>query len=237
MSYLDYLPDDVLDSIYGKVITDTTNDIETQLVALETSLIIITKQIKYTPYMLKMLTFEAHVIVNYPEHPIYDKFLHINPNINLRRRIKAKVVRVIILNEWDIHIHTYETGLAGNRPQHITLDITEETHGPEPVTNFSIIDDMMRYVLANPITVHDDAWDYNCVASISIYNDDNDDNDDYDYDYDVAYNNLDYIAKDNEEVVEVYITLSKNLWTSDDEVVIFGRTHEYSEITEFDDEE
>jgi hypothetical protein len=249
MSYLDYLPNDVLNIIYGKVVADTTNDIEAQLVALEKSIEVITQQVKYTPEMLQVLTFEAPVTViaplvvdNFPTHPIYDKFLHINPLINLRRRINAKRVRVRVWNHWEIHLHTPETGLMGYRPNHLTVDISEETHGTAPVTNFTVLDEMMRYALHHPIGLHNPVWNYNWVESITVSNDEDDSDGEIDSDSDgevirgqdrvrLERNNRDYTY---DGVVDVYIQLRTG---ADYGMHQFGRTHEYSEITEFAQEE
>lgn len=243
VSYLDLLPEDVLEIIYKQVIADTTAEVEAQIASLEASMVrIIQKHYAYNNnwsfYMMKMMTPSTDNI--HPTHPVYDGFLHINPNINLHRRITAKCVRVRIHNVWRLTFHTANTGLAGHRPGNITFDITKETHGDEAVTNFTIIDEIMRYALCHDVSLHNRGWDYNCIHHIATLTDDDDDSEeDEDYDYNewfqrqVDINNTDYIAKDDEDVVTVYIDLAKS-WEYAGERM-FERTHELSSAN-FDDD-
>jgi hypothetical protein len=245
MSYLDLLPDDVLSIIYTHVIADTTADIETEVALLEANMsIIINRHYAYTNnwtfYMMKMMTPHNNNI--HPIHAVYDGFLHINPNINLSRRITAERIRVSIPNVWEMTVHTPENGLAGTRPTTLTWDITKEFHGEDPVTNFTVIDEIIRYALAHDVSLNNDGWKHNCVHHITIINpDDSDDDEEEDNDNDNGYlqrqadiNNTDYTAKDDEDVVTVYIDLYKS-W---DYVGarMFERTHEQSCLANFDDD-
>ena len=245
MSYLDLLPDDVLSIIYGQVIADTTADIETEVALLEANMsIIVNRHYAYTNnwtfYMMKMMTPYNDNI--HPIHAVYDGFLHINPNINLNRRITAKRIRVSIANVWDMTVHTRETGLAGTRPMSLTCDITKEFHGDDPVTNFTVIDEIMRYALAHDVSLNNEGWRNNCIHHISIINpgddeDDEDDDDDEDTGYlqrQVDINNTDYTAGDDEEVVTIHIDLYKS-WLYGG-ARMFERTHEQSCLTNFDDD-
>ena len=245
MSYLDLLPDDVLSIIYERVIADTTADIETEVALLEANMsIIVNRHYAYTNnwtfYMMKMMTPYNDNI--HPIHAVYDGFLHINPNINLNRRITAKRIRVSIANVWDMTVHTRETGLAGTRPMSLTCDITKEFHGDDPVTNFTVIDEIMRYALAHDVSLNNEGWRNNCIHHISIINpgddeDDEDDDDDEDTGYlqrQVDINNTDYTAGDDEEVVTIHIDLYKS-WLYGG-ARMFERTHEQSCLTNFDDD-
>lgn len=245
MSYLDLLPDDVLSIIYERVIADTTADIDAEVALLEANMsIIVNRHYAYTNnwtfYMMKMMTPYNDNI--HPIHAVYDGFLHINPNINLNRRITAKRIRVSIANVWDMTVHTRETGLAGTRPMSLTCDITKEFHGDDPVTNFTVIDEIMRYALAHDVSLNNEGWRNNCIHHISIINpgDDEDDDDDDDED-DTGYlqrqvdiNNTDYTAGDDEEVVTIHIDLYKS-WMYGG-ARMFERTHEQSCLTNFDDD-
>jgi hypothetical protein len=237
MSYLDLLPDDVLSIIYAQVIADTTADIETEVALLEANMsIIVNRHYAYTNnwtfYMMKMMTPYNDNI--HPIHAVYDGFLHINPNINLTRRITAERIKVRIANVWDVTIHTRETGLAGTRPTTLSWDITKEFHGEDPVTNFTIIDEIMRYALAHDISLNNEGWKHNCIHHISIINPGDDDDDDDDDEVDeVAINNTDYTAEDG-ETVTVYVDLYKS-WMYGG-ARMFERTHEQSCLTNFDDD-
>ena len=248
MSYLDLLPDDVLSIIYAQVIADTTADIETEVALLEANMsIIVNRHYAYTNnwtfYMMKMMTPYNDNI--HPTHAVYDGFLHINPNINLTRRITAERIRVSIANVWDMTIHTHETGFAGTRPTTLSWDITKEFHGEDPVTNFTIIDEIMRYALAHDVSLNNEGWRHNCVHHISIINPGDDDEDDEeeqdDNEEDNGYlqrqrdiNNTDYTAEDNDEIVTVYVDLYKS-WTYFG-ASMFERTHEQSCLANFDDD-
>ena len=248
MSYLDLLPDDVLSIIYAQVIADTTADIETEVALLEANMsIIVNRHYAYTNnwtfYMMKMMTPMNDKI--HPTHAVYDGFLHINPNINLTRRITAERIRVSIANVWDMTIHTHETGFAGTRPTTLSWDITKEFHGEDPVTNFTIIDEIMRYALAHDVSLNNEGWRHNCVHHISIINPGDDDEDDEeeqdDNEEDNGYlqrqrdiNNTDYTAEDNDEIVTVYVDLYKS-WTYFG-ASMFERTHEQSCLANFDDD-
>ena len=248
MSYLDLLPDDVLSIIYAQVIADTTADIETEVALLEANMsIIVNRHYAYTNnwtfYMMKMMTPYNDNI--HDTHAVYDGFLHINPNINLTRRITAERIRVSIANVWDMTIHTHETGFAGTRPTTLSWDITKEFHGEDPVTNFTIIDEIMRYALAHDVSLNNEGWRHNCVHHISIINPGDDDEDDEeeqdDNEEDNGYlqrqcdiNNTDYTAGDDEDVVNVYIDLYKS-WTYFG-ASMFERTHEQSCLANFDDD-
>lgn len=248
MSYLDLLPDDVLSIIYAQVIADTTADIETEVALLEANMsIIVNRHYAYTNnwtfYMMKMMTPMNDNI--HPTHAVYDGFLHINPNINLTRRITAERIRVSIANVWDMTIHTHETGFAGTRPTTLSWDITKEFHGEDPVTNFTIIDEIMRYALAHDVSLNNEGWRHNCVHHISIINPGDDDEDDEeeqdDNEEDNGYlqrqrdiNNTDYTAEDNDEIVTVYVDLYKS-WTYFG-ASMFERTHEQSCLANFDDD-
>ena len=249
MSYLDLLPDDVLELIYQKVVADTTAEVEAQIASLEASMVNINRKHyayvnNWSFYMMKMMTPMNDN--NTPTHPVYDGFLHIHPNINLHRRITAKCVRVRILNVWNLTIHTPETGLAGERPTSIELDITKETHGDEPITNFTVIDEIMRYALSHDVSLHNEGWRNNCIHHISLVNpggvdedDEDEDEDDDNYDYNgyrqrqADINNTDYTAGDDEDVVTVYIDLYKS-WDYFG-ASMFERTHEHSSAN-FDDD-
>lgn len=235
MSYLDLLPDDVLSIIYDQVIADTTADIETEITNLEANMcIIVNRHYAYsnnwTFYMMKMMTPYNDNI--HPTHAVYDGFLHINPNINLNRRITAERIRVRIANVWDMTIHTYETGLAGTRPTTLTWDITKEFHGEDPVTNFTVIDEIMRSALAHDVSLNNEGWKHNCIHHISIINPGDDDDDDDEVD-EVAINNTDYTAEDG-ETVTVYVDLYKS-WMYGG-ARMFERTHEQSCLANFDDD-
>lgn len=245
MSYLDLLPDDVLSIIYERVIADTTADIDAEVALLEANMsIIVNRHYAYTNnwtfYMMKMMTPYNDNI--HPIHAVYDGFLHINPNINLNRRITAKRIRVSIANVWDMTVHTRETGLAGTRPMSLTCDITKEFHGEDPVTNFTVIDEIMRYALAHDVSLNNEGWRNNCIHHISIINpgddeDDEDDDDDEDTGYlqrQVDINNTDYTAGDDEDVVTIHIDLYKS-WLYGG-ARMFERTHEQSCLTNFDDD-
>ena len=248
MSYLDLLPDDVLSIIYAQVIADTTADIETEVALLEANMsIIVNRHYAYTNnwtfYMMKMMTPMNDNI--HPTHAVYDGFLHINPNINLTRRITAERIRVSIANVWDMTIHTHETGFAGTRPTTLSWDITKEFHGEDPVTNFTIIDEIMRYALAHDVSLNNEGWKHNCIHHISIINPGDDDEDDEeeqdDNEEDNGYlqrqcdiNNTDYTAEDNDEIVTVYVDLYKS-WTYFG-ASMFERTHEQSCLANFDDD-
>ena len=245
MSYLDLLPDDVLSIIYERVIADTTADIDAEVALLEANMsIIVNRHYAYTNnwtfYMMKMMTPYNDNI--HPIHAVYDGFLHINPNINLNRRITAKRIRVSIANVWDMTVHTRETGLAGTRPMSLTCDITKEFHGEDPVTNFTVIDEIMRYALAHDVSLNNEGWRNNCIHHISIINPgDDDDDDDDDDDEDTGYlqrqvdiNNTDYTAGDDEDVVTIHIDLYKS-WLYGG-ARMFERTHEQSCLTNFDDD-
>ncbi len=245
MSYLDLLPDDVLSIIYEQVIADTTADIDAEVALLEANMsIIVNRHYAYTNnwtfYMMKMMTPYNDNI--HPIHAVYDGFLHINPNINLNRRITAKRIRVSIANVWDMTVHTRETGLAGTRPMSLTCDITKEFHGEDPVTNFTVIDEIMRYALAHDVSLNNEGWRNNCIHHISIINPgDDDDDDDDDDDEDTGYlqrqvdiNNTDYTAGDDEDVVTIHIDLYKS-WLYGG-ARMFERTHEQSCLTNFDDD-
>ncbi len=190
--------------------------------------------------MMKMMTPYNDNI--HPIHAVYDGFLHINPNINLNRRITAKRIRVSIANVWDMTVHTRETGLAGTRPMSLTCDITKEFHGEDPVTNFTVIDEIMRYALAHDVSLNNEGWRNNCIHHISIINPgDDDDDDDDDDDEDTGYlqrqvdiNNTDYTAGDDEDVVTIHIDLYKS-WLYGG-ARMFERTHEQSCLTNFDDD-
>jgi len=237
MSYLDLLPDDVLSIIYAQVIADTTADIETEVALLEANMsIIVNRHYAYTNnwtfYMMKMMTPYNDNI--HPIHAVYDGFLHINPNINLTRRITAERIKVRIANVWDMTIHTHETGFAGTRPTTLSWDITKEFHGEDPVTNFTIIDEIMRYALAHDVSLNNEGWKHNCIHHISIINPGDDDDDDDDDEVDeVAINNTDYTAEDG-ETVTVYVDLYKS-WMYGG-ARMFERTHEQSCLTNFDDD-
>ncbi len=176
--------------------------------------------------MMKMMTPMNDNI--HPTHPVYDGFLHINPNINLHRRITAKCIRVRIMNVWRLTIHNANTGLAGERPHNIELDITKETHGDQPVTNFTIIDEIMRYALSHDVSLHNEGWRYNCIHHIALIKPGDDDDDDEEEDDD----NNDYTAGNDEDVVTVYIDLYKS-WDYSG-ASMFERTHEHSSAN-FDD--
>ena len=237
MSYLDLLPDDVLSIIYEQVIADTTADIDAEVALLEANMsIIVNRHYAYTNnwtfYMMKMMTPYNDNI--HPIHAVYDGFLHINPNINLTRRITAERIKVRIANVWDMTIHTHETGFAGTRPTTLSWDITKEFHGEDPVTNFTIIDEIMRYALAHDISLNNEGWKHNCIHHISIINPGDDDDDDDDDEVDeVAINNTDYTAEDG-ETVTVYVDLYKS-WMYGG-ARMFERTHEQSCLTNFDDD-
>ena len=237
MSYLDLLPDDVLSIIYAQVIADTTADIDAEVALLEANMsIIVNRHYAYTNnwtfYMMKMMTPYNDNI--HPIHAVYDGFLHINPNINLTRRITAERIKVRIANVWDVTIHTRETGFAGTRPTTLSWDITKEFHGEDPVTNFTIIDEIMRYALAHDISLNNEGWKHNCIHHISIINPGDDDDDDDDDEVDeVAINNTDYTAEDG-ETVTVYVDLYKS-WMYGG-ARMFERTHEQSCLTNFDDD-
>ena len=237
MSYLDLLPDDVLSIIYAQVIADTTADIDAEVALLEANMsIIVNRHYAYTNnwtfYMMKMMTPYNDNI--HPIHAVYDGFLHINPNINLTRRITAERIKVRIANVWDMTIHTHETGFAGTRPTTLSWDITKEFHGEDPVTNFTIIDEIMRYALAHDISLNNEGWKHNCIHHISIINPGDDDDDDDDDEVDeVAINNTDYTAEDG-ETVTVYVDLYKS-WMYGG-ARMFERTHEQSCLTNFDDD-
>ncbi len=183
--------------------------------------------------MMKMMTPYNDNI--HPIRAVYDGFLHINPNINLTRRITAERIKVRIANVWDMTIHTHETGFAGTRPTTLSWDITKEFHGEDPVTNFTIIDEIMRYALAHDISLNNEGWKHNCIHHISIINpgDDDDDDDDDDEVDEVAINNTDYTAEDG-ETVTVYVDLYKS-WMYGG-ARMFERTHEQSCLTNFDDD-
>ena len=237
MSYLDLLPDDVLSIIYEHVIADTTADIDAEVALLEANMsIIVNRHYAYTNnwtfYMMKMMTPYNDNI--HPIHAVYDGFLHINPNINLTRRITAERIKVRIANVWDMTIHTHETGFAGTRPTTLSWDITKEFHGEDPVTNFTIIDEIMRYALAHDVSLNNEGWKHNCIHHISIINPGDDDDDDDDDEVDeVAINNTDYTAEDG-ETVTVYVDLYKS-WMYGG-ARMFERTHEQSCLTNFDDD-
>jgi len=237
MSYLDLLPDDVLSIIYEQVIADTTADIDAEVALLEANMsIIVNRHYAYTNnwtfYMMKMMTPYNDNI--HPIHAVYDGFLHINPNINLTRRITAERIKVRIANVWDMTIHTHETGFAGTRPTTLSWDITKEFHGEDPVTNFTIIDEIMRYALAHDVSLNNEGWKHNCIHHISIINPGDDDDDDDDDEVDeVAINNTDYTAEDG-ETVTVYVDLYKS-WMYGG-ARMFERTHEQSCLTNFDDD-
>jgi len=237
MSYLDLLPDDVLSIIYAQVIADTTADIDAEVALLEANMsIIVNRHYAYTNnwtfYMMKMMTPYNDNI--HPIHAVYDGFLHINPNINLTRRITAERIKVRIANVWDMTIHTHETGFAGTRPTTLSWDITKEFHGEDPVTNFTIIDEIMRYALAHDVSLNNEGWKHNCIHHISIINPGDDDDDDDDDEVDeVAINNTDYTAEDG-ETVTVYVDLYKS-WMYGG-ARMFERTHEQSCLTNFDDD-
>lgn len=231
MSYLDLLPDDILDLIYQKVVADTTTDVEAQIASLEASMVDINRKHyayinNWSFYMMKMMTPMNDNI--HPTHPVYDGFLHIHPNINLHRRITAKCVRVRIMNVWDLTLHNANTGLAGERPNSIELDITKETHGDEHVTNFTIIDEIMRYSLSHDVSLHNEGWIYNCIHHIALIKSGDEEDDDEEDD-----NNIDYTAGDDENVVTVYIDLYKS-WDYSG-ASMFERTHELSSAN-FDDD-
>ena len=237
MSYLDLLPDDVLSIIYEQVIADTTADIDAEVALLEANMsIIVNRHYAYTNnwtfYMMKMMTPYNDNI--HPIHAVYDGFLHINPNINLTRRITAERIKVRIANVWDMTIHTHETGFAGTRPTTLSWDITKEFHGEDPVTNFTVIDEIMRYALAHDVSLNNEGWKHNCIHHISIINPGDDDDDDDDDEVDeVAINNTDYTAEDG-ETVTVYVDLYKS-WMYGG-ARMFERTHEQSCLTNFDDD-
>jgi hypothetical protein len=260
MSYLDLLPDDVLDLIHQMVVADTTAEVEAQIVALEARISSISFNHfagfhNFTRQMQRMLTL--HYDNNHPTHThsVYDGFLHINPKINLYRTIKAERIQVNIWNRWEVGRYTQEqlhAGLLPHGQDYVRLDITEESHGNEPRTTFMLIDEVMRQVLGRGYTLHNSGWDHNCIQSITtdFVGDDDEDDEDDDEDDDEAEgynryqrrvnrNNTDYTVSDEDGgFVRVFINIGTNLhfgtnWSA----VTYDRTHEYSTVTLFEDEE
>ena len=228
MSYLDLLPDDIIDIIYKQVVADTTDDIEAKIKDLEESISIITFTHQDTPYLRRMLTFNRDNI-NKP-HAVYDNFLHISPEINLYRRINADKVEIHVSNVWQLTVHSENTGLVGHIPEHITLSLSKDDI-KEPITNFTVIDEIMRYALGFGISLENRGWLSNCINDVAVHLPYNDDDDDDDDNQSEIATNTDYTAQDG-ETVRVWVSLWKSL-----NGVGYDRTHKYSTVTLFEDEE